>query len=88
MTLPDPGIRWNESRGHYDFGPVDWATYRGALGDDTHCARQRVAHRVAAHEDGAWVREAAVAYAARVNDTEDEAAAHAARSDCSEGAAL
>ncbi|MFC4036195.1 1,2-phenylacetyl-CoA epoxidase subunit PaaA [Streptomyces polygonati] len=68
LTLPDPGIRWNEERGHYDFGPIDWELYRGALGDDTHCARQRVAHRVAAHEDGAWVREAAAAYAARVDD--------------------
>ncbi|MYQ69693.1 1,2-phenylacetyl-CoA epoxidase subunit A [Streptomyces sp. SID4934] len=65
LTLPDPGIRWNEERGHYDFGPVDWELYRGALGDDTHTARQRLAHRVAAHEDGAWVREAAATYAAR-----------------------
>ncbi|MCH0570376.1 1,2-phenylacetyl-CoA epoxidase subunit A [Streptomyces sp. MUM 136J] len=65
LTLPDPGIRWNEERGHYDFGPIDWETYREALGDDTHVARQRLAHRVAAHEDGAWVREAAAAYAAR-----------------------
>ncbi|MEU9979019.1 1,2-phenylacetyl-CoA epoxidase subunit PaaA [Streptomyces sp. NPDC051014] len=65
LTLPDPGIRWNEERGHYDFGPIDWAAYRDSLRDDTPLARQRVAHRVGAHEDGAWVREAAVAYAAR-----------------------
>ncbi|MGW3714412.1 1,2-phenylacetyl-CoA epoxidase subunit PaaA [Streptomyces albogriseolus] len=68
LTLPDPAIRWNEERGHYDFTPVDWDTYRRALGDDTHWARQRIAHRLAAHEDGAWVREAAVAYAARTDE--------------------
>jgi ring-1,2-phenylacetyl-CoA epoxidase subunit PaaA len=70
LTLPDPNIRWNEERGHYDFGPVDWETYRDALGDDTASARGRIAHRVAAHQDGAWVREAAAAYAARVSATE------------------
>ncbi|OQR59649.1 1,2-phenylacetyl-CoA epoxidase subunit A [Streptomyces maremycinicus] len=68
LTLPDPAIRWNEERGHYDFTPVDWDVYRRALGEDTHWARQRVAHRRAAHEDGAWVREAAAAYAARTPD--------------------
>ncbi|CAM5398750.1 hypothetical protein SALBM135S_06240 [Streptomyces alboniger] len=65
LTLPDPAIRWNQERGHYDFSPIDWDTYREALGDDTHWARQRIAHRTSAHEDGAWVREAAAAYAAR-----------------------
>ncbi|MFE0672975.1 1,2-phenylacetyl-CoA epoxidase subunit PaaA [Streptomyces sp. NPDC058867] len=68
LTLPDPAIRWNEERGHHDFTPVDWDVYRGALGEDTHWARRRVAHRRAAHEDGAWVREAAAAYAARTGD--------------------
>ncbi|MFE7904692.1 1,2-phenylacetyl-CoA epoxidase subunit PaaA [Streptomyces albogriseolus] len=74
LTLPDPAIRWNEERGHYDFTPVDWDTYRRALGDDTHWARQRIAHRLAAHEDGAWVREAAVAYAARTDEPTGAAA--------------
>ncbi|MFI1769175.1 1,2-phenylacetyl-CoA epoxidase subunit PaaA [Streptomyces sp. NPDC020800] len=71
LTLPDPAIRWNAERGHYDFGPVDWECYRDALGDDTHVARQRIAHRVAAHTDGAWVREAAAAYAAHQDALED-----------------
>ncbi|MFF8868452.1 1,2-phenylacetyl-CoA epoxidase subunit PaaA [Streptomyces sp. NPDC015139] len=63
LSLPDPAIRWNPQRGHYDFGPIDWECYRNALGEGSHVARQRIAHRVAAHEDGAWVREAAIAYA-------------------------
>ncbi|MFD7663695.1 1,2-phenylacetyl-CoA epoxidase subunit PaaA [Streptomyces sp. NPDC059788] len=65
VTLPDPAIRWNEERGHYDFSPVDWQQFRGALGDDSQCSRQRLAHRVTAHENGAWVRAAVDAYAAR-----------------------
>ncbi|NJQ05076.1 1,2-phenylacetyl-CoA epoxidase subunit PaaA [Streptomyces lonarensis] len=65
LTLPDPGIRWNDERGHYDFGPIDWEVYRGSLEEDSHTARRRIAHRVAAHRDGAWVREAAAAYAER-----------------------
>lgn len=75
MTLPDPAIRWNEERGHYDFSPIDWQLFRGALGDGSQCARQRLAHRVAAHEDGAWVREAVDAYAAQLADDDREFAA-------------
>jgi len=65
VTLPDPAIRWNAERGHYDFTPVDWQVYRTALDGGAQCGRQRLAHRVAAHENGAWVRAAADAYAAR-----------------------
>ncbi|MFB7615241.1 1,2-phenylacetyl-CoA epoxidase subunit PaaA [Kitasatospora sp. NPDC056181] len=65
LALPDPAIRWNPERGHHDFGPVDWPCYRRALAEGTHWARRRLAHREAAHRDGAWVREAAEAYAGR-----------------------
>ncbi|MFD8478565.1 1,2-phenylacetyl-CoA epoxidase subunit PaaA [Kitasatospora sp. NPDC059673] len=74
LTLPDPAIRWNPERGHYDFTPVDWPCYRQALANGTHCARQRLAHRRAAHQDGAWVREAAEAYAGRGSDETAEVA--------------
>jgi ring-1,2-phenylacetyl-CoA epoxidase subunit PaaA len=70
VTLPDPAIAWNAGRGHYDFSPVDWQVFRDALADDSPISRQRRAHRVAAHQDGAWVREAVDAYAA------DQAADH------------
>ncbi|BAU81357.1 phenylacetate-CoA oxygenase, paaG subunit [Streptomyces laurentii] len=68
LTVPDPAVRWNEERGHYDFTPVDWDGYLRALGEGTPWARRRVAHRRAAHEDGAWVREAAAAHAARTGN--------------------
>jgi ring-1,2-phenylacetyl-CoA epoxidase subunit PaaA len=65
VTLPDPALRWNADRGHYDFGPVDWAEFKQVVAGNGPCNAQRIAHRRAAHEDGAWVREAATAYAAR-----------------------
>jgi ring-1,2-phenylacetyl-CoA epoxidase subunit PaaA len=63
LTLPDPEIRWNEERGHYDFGEVDFTELFEVIKGNGPCNAQRMAHRVGAHEDGAWVREAASAYA-------------------------
>ncbi|GDY29430.1 1,2-phenylacetyl-CoA epoxidase subunit PaaA [Gandjariella thermophila] len=65
VTLPDPELRWNPERGHYDFGTPDWAEFKRVVSGDGPCNAQRLAHRRKAHEDGAWVREAAAAYAAR-----------------------
>ncbi|MEU6034242.1 1,2-phenylacetyl-CoA epoxidase subunit PaaA [Actinomadura sp. NPDC047616] len=65
VTLPDPELRWNPERGHYDFGEVDWAEFRRVVGGDGPCNAERIAVRRAAHEDGAWVREAAAAHAAK-----------------------
>jgi ring-1,2-phenylacetyl-CoA epoxidase subunit PaaA len=65
VTLPDPALRWNTDRGHYDFGPVDWDEFKQVVSGHGPCNAQRIAHRRAAHEQGAWVREAAAAYAAK-----------------------
>ncbi|MFI0355747.1 1,2-phenylacetyl-CoA epoxidase subunit PaaA [Actinomadura sp. 9N407] len=65
VTLPDPDLRWNEERGHYDFGEPDWDELAAVIRGDGPCNEQRLAHRRAAHEDGAWVREAAMAFADR-----------------------
>ena len=65
VSLPDPELRWNPGRGHYDFGAIDWAEFRQVVGGNGPCNAQRVAHRKAAHEAGAWVREAAAAHAAK-----------------------
>jgi ring-1,2-phenylacetyl-CoA epoxidase subunit PaaA len=65
LRLPDPQLRWNAERGHYDFGPIDWEEFHRVVRGDGPANAQRIAHRIAAHEDGAWVREAAVAYAAK-----------------------
>ena len=65
VTLPDPELRWNAERGHYDFGEVDWDDFWRVVKGGGPCNAQRVAHRRAAHEEGAWVREAAAAFAAK-----------------------
>ncbi|HSY15902.1 MAG TPA: 1,2-phenylacetyl-CoA epoxidase subunit PaaA [Jatrophihabitantaceae bacterium] len=66
VTLPDPELEWNEARGHYDYGPVDWAELNAVITGNGPCNAERIARRKAAHEDGAWVREAATAHAGRV----------------------
>jgi ring-1,2-phenylacetyl-CoA epoxidase subunit PaaA len=63
LTLPDPDLRWNGDRGRYDFGPIDWDEFWRVVKGDGPCNRQRMDHRVRAHENGRWVREAAMAYA-------------------------
>jgi ring-1,2-phenylacetyl-CoA epoxidase subunit PaaA len=63
LTVPDPDLRWNEDRGHYDFGAIDWDEFFRVLKGDGPCNRERLQTRVQAHDDGAWVREAALAYA-------------------------
>lgn len=63
LVVPDPQLKWNEERGHYDFGPIDWEEFRNVLKGNGQCNRQRMKDRIKAHEEGAWVREAAMAYA-------------------------
>ena len=63
MHLPDPDLVWNETRQHYDFGPIDWNEFREVINGNGPCNKERLAARVQAHADGAWVREAALAHA-------------------------
>jgi ring-1,2-phenylacetyl-CoA epoxidase subunit PaaA len=65
VTLPDAGLRWNAARGAHDFTPPDWSELRAVVAGNGPCNAQRVAQRRVAHEDGAWVREAALAHAAK-----------------------
>jgi len=65
MTLPDPDLKWNEQRQHYDFGAINWDEFWNVVKGNGPCNKERLAARVRAHEEGAWVREAATAYAAK-----------------------
>jgi ring-1,2-phenylacetyl-CoA epoxidase subunit PaaA len=65
VTLPDTELKWNAGRGHYDFGSIDWEEFAAVVGGNGPCNAQRVAVRSRAHAEGAWVREAASACAAR-----------------------
>jgi ring-1,2-phenylacetyl-CoA epoxidase subunit PaaA len=62
VTLPDPALKWNEARGHHDFGAIDWSEFWRVVGGDGPCNRERLAARVSAWEEGAWVREAALVH--------------------------
>jgi ring-1,2-phenylacetyl-CoA epoxidase subunit PaaA len=65
VQLPDPQLRWNADRGHYDFGTPDWDELKRVITGDGPCNAERIATRRAAHEEGAWVREAALVHAAK-----------------------
>lgn len=63
MQLPDPDLKWNEERKHYDFGKINWEEFWQVVKGNGPCNKQRLDARRKAHEDGQWVREAAMAYA-------------------------
>lgn len=63
VTPPDPLLKWNEERGHHDFGPIDWDKFWAVVGGHGPCNKERLAARVKAWDDGSWVREAALAHA-------------------------
>jgi ring-1,2-phenylacetyl-CoA epoxidase subunit PaaA len=63
LTIPDPHLKWNEERGHYDFGEIDWTEFNEVVRGNGPCNKQRLATRNKAYDEGAWVREAAMAYA-------------------------
>jgi ring-1,2-phenylacetyl-CoA epoxidase subunit PaaA len=63
VTMPDPLLKWNAERGHHDFGPIAWDEFWQVVGGHGPCNKERLAARVKAWEDGAWVREAALAHA-------------------------
>ncbi len=69
LTLPDAGLRFEEGRdgapGHWRHGPIDWEEFRQVLAGNGPCNRSRISARQRAHREGAWVREAAAAYAAK-----------------------
>ncbi|MFJ2771482.1 1,2-phenylacetyl-CoA epoxidase subunit PaaA [Streptomyces sp. NPDC087300] len=65
LTLPDPDLVWNESRGHHDFGTIDWTEFWDVLKGNGPCNEQRITQRKRAHDEGAWVRDAAAAHAAK-----------------------
>jgi len=75
VTLPDPELRWNEERGHHDFGTPDWDELKRVISGEGPCNAERIARRRAAHEEGAWVREAAASHARRQSAPVREGAA-------------
>ncbi|MEY4780582.1 MAG: hypothetical protein RLZZ607_1895 [Pseudomonadota bacterium] len=65
LTVPDPDLRWNEERGHYDFGKIIWDEFYAVVRGEGPVARERMEARRAARDNGAWVREAAAVFEAK-----------------------
>ena len=63
LTVPDPDLERDESSGHYRFGEIDWREFIEVIKGNGPCNKQRLGKRRKAHDDGAWVRDAARAYA-------------------------
>ena len=63
VTLPDPELKWNEARGAHDHGTIDWDEFWRVIAGDGPCNQERLGARVQAWDNGAWVREAALAHA-------------------------
>ncbi|MBK9107192.1 MAG: 1,2-phenylacetyl-CoA epoxidase subunit A [Saprospiraceae bacterium] len=63
LTVPDPDLKWNAERNSYDFGKINWDEFWNVVKGNGPCNKQRLRDRVKAYEEGAWVRDAAMAYA-------------------------
>ena len=70
LTIPDPDLKWNEATGHYDFGEMNWDEFWNVVKGNGPCNKQRLNHHIKAHKEGAWVREAALAYAEKQKSKE------------------
>ena len=62
MTIPDPDLKWNEARGHYDHGEIDWEEFMQVIHGNGICNHERIQAKQRAWDEGAWVREAAIAH--------------------------
>ena len=67
LVIPDEALSWNEERGHYDFGEIDWSEFKRVLNGEGPCNVSRLNARREAHEKGSWVREALKAYSEKLD---------------------
>lgn len=65
LKVPDDQLKWNADKNGYDFGEIDWDEFWRVVKGGGQCNKQRLDARRRAHDEGAWVREAATAYAAK-----------------------
>jgi len=74
VTLPDPDLKYNDETKNWEFGEIDWAEFKQVISGNGPCNKERLAARNKAHDEGAWVRAAAAAYAAKRESRSTEAA--------------
>lgn len=63
LTIPDPDLKWNDEKKHFDFGEINWDEFWNVVNGNGQCNKERLAARIEAHKNGEWVREAALAHA-------------------------
>jgi ring-1,2-phenylacetyl-CoA epoxidase subunit PaaA len=68
LTVPDKNLKWNEAKQGYDFSEPDWKEFQNVIHGNGPCNKERLEARIKAHEEGRWVREAAMAYAEKKNE--------------------
>ena len=73
LTIPDPDLRFDEQSGSWCIGEIDWSEFRTVIAGNGPCNKERLATRQRAFDDGAWVREAAAAYATKQRALKDAA---------------
>jgi ring-1,2-phenylacetyl-CoA epoxidase subunit PaaA len=74
LEIPDPDLKWNEEKGGHDFGEINWDEFYNVIKGHGPCNKQRMKARRDAHANGAWVRDAASAYAIKKSKKRLEAA--------------
>ena len=74
LELPDNDLKWNEERGHYDFGKINWDEFWQVVNGNGPCNKERLEARKKAHKEGEWVREAALSYAKKKKQKLNKAA--------------
>ncbi len=67
LTIPDKDLKWNDEKKHYDFGEINWDEFWNVVNGNGPCNKERMIARIKAHEDGKWIRDAAIAYAEKRN---------------------
>ena len=65
LKIPDDKLKWNEDTNHYDFGDIDWDEFWSVVKGKGLCNKERIEHHIKAHEEGEWVRKAALAYSTK-----------------------
>ena len=65
LKIPDPKLRWDQASGHYETGEINWDEFHRVISGDGPCNRERMEHHKRVHAEGAWVREAAAAFASK-----------------------
>ena len=81
LKIPDDDLQWDAATGHYRIGAIDWDEFQQVVSGNGPCSRQRLAHHRQVQEDGAWVREAVAAHAAKHRAGSDGPKAAARNSD-------